>query len=105
MNYRIAGFWKRLAADLVTSLLTVVTLGVYSVFNLIAYIQGKPNFAMKAMRLSYSHGSGRMLKLFACRVVWNIFIITIFIDIVMIIMKKGTFPEIWSQNFVIEEME
>ncbi|MBN3534884.1 hypothetical protein [Mycoplasma procyoni] len=103
MEFRIAGFWRRFAAGWLTGLLSAVTCGIYAIFSLIAYIQGKPNLGMRAMGLTYSYGSGRMFRLWIFSFLWNMLIITWFINLIMIVMKKGTFPEIWSQNYIIRQ--
>ncbi|AUM62693.1 RDD family protein [Spiroplasma monobiae] len=97
-----AGFWRRFVAGLVNNALIGITFGIYWIFLIINFCKAKPSIGMKVMDMEYS--TKEQLKLFGFRLLAGLFyllIVTLLWDLVMICMKKGTFAERWSGNFLV----
>ncbi|AGR42163.1 RDD family protein [Spiroplasma diminutum] len=97
-----AGFWRRVACNLIDNFLIGITLGIYWIFMIINFCMAKPSIGMKAMGMSYS--TKKQLRLFGfslLQALLYILIIPGLYDLVMICMKKGTFAERWSGNFLV----
>ncbi|MGZ9413761.1 hypothetical protein [Mycoplasma sp. 480] len=98
---KIAGYWRRFFASWIDTFLAVITVGVMFVIQIIQFCSGKPTFGMKVTGITYSYGSGRMLRLFLFKLLWTCLLLSFIIDFFTIIMKKGTFPEIWADNYIV----
>ncbi|AHI54295.1 hypothetical protein SSABA_v1c08960 [Spiroplasma sabaudiense Ar-1343] len=105
---KAAGFWRRFVASLIDLGLTIITLGIYFIFRIIWFCQGKPNIGMRVMGLNYDPGKGKMLMLFLFLFILTpmFYAVTIgigwIIDIVRICMKKGTFAEMFAKNYIVK---
>ncbi|WP_338984306.1 hypothetical protein [Spiroplasma endosymbiont of Diplazon laetatorius] len=97
-----AGFWRRFVSNFINNALVGITFGIYIIFIIINYCKAKPSIGMKAMDLEYS--TKKQLKLFLFGLLQGLLyllIVTWIFDIVMICLKKGTFAERWSGNFIV----
>ncbi|AJM71943.1 hypothetical protein [Mycoplasma yeatsii] len=101
---KIIGFWRRVWIHFLTNIFIIFTAGFYLIFLIIAFVKGKPNLAMRLSNTTYSNPK-RMFRLFIfllLSVLIHATVIGLIIDIIRIIMKKGTFAEKWSNNYYIK---
>ncbi|MCK8461420.1 hypothetical protein [Mycoplasma capricolum] len=101
---KIAGFWRRVFKTIIDSLSLVFTLGIYLIIFIILYIKGSPSWGMRITNTKYS--SKRMGRLALWRFLfWLLRFVTLgiilIIDVIRIILKKGTFAEKKADNYII----
>ncbi|QHX36701.1 hypothetical protein [Spiroplasma sp. BIUS-1] len=98
---KVAGFWRRFIANWINNFLIVITFGIYFIFMIINFCRAKPSIGLKAMGIKYS--ANNQLTLFVYSLLnglMYILIIPIFMDLVTVCLKKGTFSERWANNFL-----
>ncbi|WP_051350852.1 hypothetical protein [[Acholeplasma] multilocale] len=99
----IVGYWRRWLASLINCGMIVITFGIYSIFLIINFIIGRASIGMKAVNMDYS--TRRQLSLFLCsflQLLFFILIIPIVINFFLVITKKGTYAERWSDNYYVD---
>jgi len=101
----VAGFWRRVVMYLIDMLLTGITCGIYGFVFFILFFFGTPTLGMRAVNIKYSKKSQQIfLFLFTIlELLFYILIIPIIYDIIQICIKRGTFAERWSHDFLVRK--
>lgn len=93
---------KIFAANLIDGLLSVITLGIYAIFQLVNTARAKETFGMRVLGISYSNAdrSGNLMIMNQLvYILWMLsFGILMIIDVVFLLSGKESFGEKWSGN-------
>jgi len=99
----VAGFWRRVAIYLIDGILTTITFGIYGFVFFILFFFGTPTIGMRAVNVKYSNKSRQvfLFLFFILELFFYILIIPIIYDLIQICIKRGTFAERWSKDFLV----
>lgn len=98
----VAGFWRRFFCQIINIALSVLTVGIYLVFWLIAFLSGKSDIGMKITGLSWSSRRPlRFLLFLLLGLLFNCIPFIGLIELIRVCLKKGTWAENWSGTFIV----